>query len=105
MRPRKFWMFIPLAIGFFALGGYVVMLLWNYTLPNVITSVKEINYLQSLGLLVLCKILFGHFGGRGGGRWNKGQQWGGQWKQKWSTMTDEEKAKYKEEWKKRCGKD
>ncbi len=106
MNRKKFWIFPFVGIAFLALGSLAVMLLWNYIIPDIIPSIKEITYLQALGLLVLCRILFGHFGRRGGGPWNKGQgsQWGGHWKQKWSQMTEEEKAKYKEEWRKRCGK-
>ncbi len=106
MNRKKYWMFPLVGIALIALGSLVVMMLWNWIIPDIIPAVKEITYLQSLGLLVLCRILFGHFGRRGGGHWNKSgpNQWGGQWKQKWSQMTDEEKEKYKEEWRKRCGK-
>lgn len=105
MNRKRFWMFPLVGIAFLALGSLAVMLLWNCIIPDIVPSVKEITYWHALGLLVLCRILFGHFGRKGGGQWNRGQyQWGGQWKQKWSTMTDEEKEKCKEEWKKRCGK-
>ena len=50
-----------------ALGVAVTMWLWNALIPEIVGS-KAINHGQSLGLLVLLRLLFGHFGyfGRGG---------------------------------------
>jgi hypothetical protein len=65
-------------------------------------GVKTIGYWQAVGLLALCKILFGGFGPKGGrGRGFRGP--GGNIREKWGSMTDEEKAKFKEEWRRRCG--
>ncbi|RDB04895.1 hypothetical protein [Runella aurantiaca] len=106
-RPR-FWLF-PLfaAVAALALGG-VVKWLWNAILPPLL-GVGIISFWQAVGLLVLCRILFGNFGrGSMGGnhRWNQGNrfQGGGAWREKWRNMTDEERAKLKEEWRKRCQK-
>lgn len=41
-----------------ALAALVVMLLWNSIIPSVI-GWGSLSYLQSLGLLALCKLLFG----------------------------------------------
>lgn len=38
--------------------GWVVMLLWNWTLPNFIDGVHEINIWESYGLMILANILF-----------------------------------------------
>ena len=97
--PKRFLM-IPLFITAAALLlGAVVMWLWNAILPSLL-DIKPITYWQSVGLLVLCKILFGNFRpGGGGGRPSHGRPY---WKDKWGTMNDEEKMKFKEEWKKRC---
>lgn len=50
-----------------ALGVAVTMWLWNALIPEIV-GWKAINHGQSLGLLVLLRLLFGHFGyfGRGG---------------------------------------
>jgi hypothetical protein len=51
--------------------------------------------------LVLSKILFGSFGGRGGSNRYYGKQ-----RMMWNNMTPEQKEKFKEEWKnrsRRCG--
>ena len=43
--------------------GWVVMLLWNWLLPALFAGAQPVSYLQALGLLLLCKILFGGFRG------------------------------------------
>lgn len=102
---RKKFIFLPfVGLAFLALATWAVMLLWNHVLVDVVPAVKIINYWQAGGLLLLSKILFSGFGGRGG--WKKGNQqgMGGHWRQKWGKMTPEEREKMKEEWKKRCEK-
>jgi hypothetical protein len=59
---------IALAIAFvlfILLGGIVVQWLWNWLLPELF-GLRRITFWQALGLLALCRILFGSFG-RGGG--------------------------------------
>ncbi len=98
---RKEWkIFFPfLLIVLFLVLSAVVMFLWNAILP-VLLNVNQISYLQSAGLLLLCRILFGsfRFGGRGGGRYGRP----GHLRDKWMSMSDEEKIKFRDEWKKRC---
>ena len=96
-RPRRFFflLFIPLLIGVL---GAVVMGLWNAILPDVL-GVKSIAYWQALGLLVLSRILLGGFRFGGGT-----PPWKGRRRGRWTAMSEEEKAKMKEEWKKRCRK-
>lgn len=48
---------------FIALGGVVVMVLWNWLLPPLF-GWSQITFWQALGLLALCRILFGGCGGR-----------------------------------------
>ncbi len=62
---RNKWIFFvaPLALVLFIwIGGEVVMLLWNWLLPAVF-GWKLITFWQALGLLALCRILFGGHGG------------------------------------------
>jgi hypothetical protein len=97
MKKRKYLFFFFLPLLFFAMAA-VVMLLWNAILPDLI-HVEQISYLQALGLLILSRVLFGgfRFGGRvfrGGPPPHVGQ--------KWMNMSEEERSKFKEEWKKRC---
>ena len=90
-----------LMLALLLLLGKVVMLLWNFVVPEV-TGWKSITYLQALALLVLCKILFGGFG-RGGGKGRHG--FGPGWKHKWNKMSEEEKMQLKERFKQSFGKD
>jgi hypothetical protein len=55
-------------IGFLFLCGLVVMLLWNWLMPDIF-GLKRLTYWQAWGLLILCTILFKGFGlGNSGGR-------------------------------------
>jgi hypothetical protein len=69
---RKRLIFIaPLAIlgmlAFIAIGGEVVLQLWNWLLPPLF-GWRQITFWQALGILALCRILFGGFGWHGSGR-------------------------------------
>jgi len=45
--------------GAFFLGyGFVVMLLWNWLLPNCLGA-SRISFLEALGILLLCGVLRG----------------------------------------------
>lgn len=90
--------FILLFIGFLFLMPAVVMWLWNGLLPEII-GVKMITYWQSMGIIVLSRILFGSFGFGGGHR--KRPFANRQWKDKWMEMSEDEKKQFKEEWDKR----
>ena len=50
-----------LGIGLLALLGWIVMLLWNWLMPDIF-GLKQINYWQAWGLLILSTILFQGFG-------------------------------------------
>lgn len=73
MRPRfkKLIVIAPLAIVgfalFIALGGGAVMLLWNWLAPQLF-GWHQLTFWQALGLLALCRILFGGLGMRGASR-------------------------------------
>jgi hypothetical protein len=97
-RGRKFMFFIPVAVLIAFALGYVVMFLWNSILPEV-AHVGKLNYWQALGLLVLCRLLFGNFrhGGPGGGFGRKGRGM----REKWQNMNEEERARFREEYRKR----
>ena len=57
---------------FIFLGGKLVQWLWNWLLPPLF-GFPMVTYWQALGLLALSRILFGSWGGRGGGgrKWSK----------------------------------
>jgi magnesium-transporting ATPase (P-type) len=69
-RGRRFYghrMMKPLVMGvvLVAVLTLLVMSLWNALLPAIV-GVKSIGFWQALGVLVLCRILFGGLGFRPG---------------------------------------
>ena len=102
-RKKNWFVLIPLFIigaALFAfLFGQIVMWLWNAILPPLLGVNMLTSFWQALGLLVLSRILFGGFFRGGYGR--RGGPY--MWRKKWMNMSDEEKIKFQEEWKRRCG--
>jgi hypothetical protein len=65
--PEKIFVvigFAILGIGLLFLFGYVVMLLWNWLMPEIF-GLKTLTYWQAWGMLALSCILFGRIGGSG----------------------------------------
>ena len=52
------------AIIFLLLFGYGFMLLWNWLMPDVF-GLPILTYWKAVGILVMAKLLFGHFDGKG----------------------------------------
>src|SRR5882757_7458603 len=81
--------------------GYITMHLWNWVIPGLTGGTwHTIDWYHAIGLLVLCKILFGGFrkGGRGcgcghRGKWGRHGQWKKRWEEKMANMSPEEKEK------------
>ena len=98
-NARRYVMILFYLAVILLLAG-IVQLLWNRLLPEILHA-RAISYGQALGLLVLCRILFGGFHwGAGRGRTMAGQYW--LLKDKWMHMSEAERAAFKEAWKKRC---
>jgi hypothetical protein len=103
---RRKWYFIgPAAtVGialFIFIGGTVVMYLWNWLLP-MLFGWRLITFWQALGLLALCRILFGGVNGRGMHR--SGSRWRGRrMAERWERMTPEEREKFRQGMRGRCG--
>ena len=100
---RKKWIFMaPLAILamilFTYLGGEIVMRLWNWLLPPLF-GWHQVTFWQALGLLVLCRILFGGFGGHRPGRSN----FRGRMKERCENMTPEERERFRQRMRERFG--
>jgi hypothetical protein len=93
MRKKMIWI-APLAILAMALfvtvGGYVVMHLWNWLLPGLF-GWRQVTFWQGLGLLALCRILFGGFRLHGPGRSNFRRRM----KERCGHMTPEEREKFR----------
>jgi hypothetical protein len=100
---RRKWVFIvPAAILgmvlFTFLGGEIVLHLWNWLLPPLF-GWKQITFWQALGLLVLCRILFGGSGLLGSARSNSRRRMG----ERWERMTPEERERFRQGIRGRCG--
>ncbi|MBB3057670.1 hypothetical protein [Mucilaginibacter gotjawali] len=100
MKRKLLYLLFFVAVFVCLSGG--VMFLWNLILPQL-THLAKINYWQALGLTVLSRILFGRlfFGGLFGKY--KGEGRADILKDKLMTMDEADKAAFKEEWRKRCG--
>ena len=68
--------------------GAAVMLLWNWVVPPIFPAATEIGFWRALGLLVLCRILFGGF--RGNRHWHEKKR---RMQARWQGMTPEERER------------
>jgi hypothetical protein len=93
---------IPAAIvgiaAFMAIGGEIVLKLWNWLLPPLF-GWHLITFWQALGLLVLCRILFGGLGGHGAGRSSIRRRM----RERCGGMTPEDREKFRQAMRERWG--
>src|SRR5579864_7649813 len=102
MNPRKkklFWI-APLAIFIFV-GGEIVMRLWNWLLP-MLFGWRQITFWQAIGILALCRILFGGHGWRGPTRSRIRRRMEERMEERYATMTPEERERLRQSWRGRC---
>ena len=87
--------FAPLALigmALFAfLGGTVVRELWNWLLPSLF-GWPRIHFWQAIGLLALCRLLFGGFGMHG----SYGPRARRRIIERWEAMTPEERERFRQ---------
>jgi hypothetical protein len=100
---RRRWIFLaPLAILamllFIVIGGEVVMKLWNWLLPPLF-GWRQITFWQGLGLLALCRILFGGLGIHGSGRSNFRRRM----RDRCEHVTPEERERFRQRMRERFG--
>jgi len=100
---RKRWIFLaPIALLgillFMAIGGGIVMQLWNWLLPPLF-GWRQVTFWQALGLLALCRILFGGWGRHGSGRSDFRRRRA----ERWERMTPEERERFRKGVWGRCG--
>jgi hypothetical protein len=93
-RRNRILLLSPVAILgmalFAVIGGEIVLKLWNWLIPPLF-GWHTVTFWQALGLLALCRILFGRFGGRG-------LDWAGnrrRFETRWKTMTPEERERFR----------
>lgn len=96
-KVKKMILIAPLAILgmllFIAIGGFIVLQLWNWLLPPLF-GWSQITFWQAIGLLALCRILFGGFRGSGRADFRR---------RRWERMTPEERERFRQGIGGRCG--
>ena len=103
MNKRWKMVFIaPLAIvamvTFVFIGGEIVMHLWNWLLPSLF-GWRQLTFWQGLGLLVLCRVLFGGLGMHGPRRANFRRRM----KDRCGHVTPEERERFRQRMRERWG--
>lgn len=111
MNKKKKWIaiaiFAPIGIALFIwIGGELVMHLWNWLMPTLF-GWRLITFWQAVGLLALCRILVGGHGVRGSNRSNMrrriDERIDQRMDERWERMTPEEREKFRQSWRARCG--
>ncbi|MDD5543973.1 MAG: hypothetical protein PHX83_12440 [Acidobacteriia bacterium] len=91
---------------FIAIGGEIVKLLWNWLLPQLFNW-RQITFWEALGILLLCRILFGSLGLHGGSRSGMRQRMvdrvADRMAERWEAMTPEERERFRQRLRERCG--
>lgn len=89
------------AFTLFVIGlTYLTMSLWNWLVPDLFAG-PALSFYQTLGLLILLKILLWPLGG--GRRWSHhrggpGAYWGAKWKSMTPEQREQLKARMQEKW-------
>jgi hypothetical protein len=96
-KAVKFVFFVGL---FVLVAGFATMSLWNWLMP-MIFHLPVLNFGQTLGLLVLSRILLGGFG-RGGGGWARGRAWKRQMQQRMEAFSPAEREQFRQQMRSRC---
>jgi hypothetical protein len=101
-RLKRLIFIAPLAIlgilVFVAVGGKIVLDLWNWLLPSLF-GWRQITFWQALGILALCRILFGGRGWHGYGRSNFRRRM----EERCGSMTPEEREQFRQRMRERFG--
>ena len=97
---KYFWMAravkgIVIVATLIAALSWLVMSLWNCVLPGLF-GWPSLNFVQALGLLILCRILFGGLRG-------PGMHWRQHMHERWQQMSPEEREKLRAGLRGRCG--
>jgi hypothetical protein len=98
---RKKWLYkapgiLLIVIAAVAVCGWIVQSLWNWLIPAIVGG-HVITFWQAIGILLLCKLLFGGFRGRGGMHWRHRMG------ERWDKMSPQEREKFRAAIRSRCG--
>jgi len=93
MFRKRWYFFIPLIVVAFIGFGFFTMHLWNWLMP-LLFHLPEITFWQTIGLMVLSRLILGGFGGHHGR--GHGHHCRRDMHEKWESMTPEEREKFRE---------
>ena len=105
---RKFWLLRGLRFIFFAAlfvlaAVLATQALWNWLMPDLF-RLPTIGLAQTLGLLMLSRILFGGFrGGRPGGWARKRREWQQRMAGRMENLSPDAREKFRQQMQNRCG--
>ncbi|HZK98044.1 MAG TPA: hypothetical protein VFC67_27830 [Prolixibacteraceae bacterium] len=89
---KRWYLFIPLIIVGFAAFGFLTMHLWNWLMPGIF-HLPELTFWQTIGLMLLSRLILGGFGGHHRRRHDHCRT---NMHEKWEKMTPEERENFKE---------
>jgi len=99
-KNKKRWLiFLLCPILIFLAVAWIVMLLWNCLLPEIM-GFKTVTFWQASGILILSKILFGGFHGKFGRGMRDFKE--RKMRERMNGLSPEERDKFKQVWKSRC---
>lgn len=93
MKRKPYLILIPITL--LLLLPFVIQQLWNHLITDLF-PIRAIGYWEALGLFILCRMLFGNFGF--GRRSHKASD---QVRKQWMNMSDDDRKRLREEWKRR----
>ena len=92
-RTKRLMLIAPVAlvgmVVFAAIGGGIVRWLWNCLMPPLF-GLPQVSFWQALGLLALCRILFGGLGLHGSRHSARPPL-----SERWKHMTPEERERFR----------
>lgn len=94
------WIWIPLMLVAAITFGAVVMLLWNWLIPDLFNG-PAVSLWEAIGLLVLGRLLTGSLPGSHN-KWKDYANYKQEWKEKWANLTPEEREALKSRYRHRC---
>jgi uncharacterized membrane protein len=105
-RKKRVLLIAPIAIlglaAFVFIGGEIVHLLWNWLAPTLF-GWRQITFWQALGVLVLCRILFGGFAANRATRGEMRRRILDRMSERMAAMTPEERERIDQTIRERCG--
>lgn len=88
---KRWYLFIPLGIAGLVAFGFAIMYLWNWLMPAIF-HLPEITFWQTIGLMVLSRLILG----MGCHRGPRHDHFRSKMYDKWEKMTPEEREQFRE---------